>query len=139
VAFVGAKSLTEDELRTAIAAQIQEIAEGGVTAARADDTAYYLGAFYRKKGFASARVDYEIRGGTVVLKIEEGPRSLLRSVTFTGNRAIPDSTLWEYFLGATPERPARTGCADCIYLRVFWMPSSMPRRSSLAKTARARA
>ena len=107
VEFVGGKSFTEDEMNAAIAEQIREIAESGLTPARADDTAFYLGAFYRKKGFASAHVDYEIRGDKAVLKISEGQRSLLHGVKFTGNRSIPDSTLWEYFLGATPERLAK--------------------------------
>ncbi len=104
VEFVGAKSFNEAELNAAIAEQIREVTDGGVTPARADDMAFYLGAFYRKKGFADAQVDYEIRGDKVLLKISEGPRSLLRSVTFEGNRSIPKATLWEYFLGATEER-----------------------------------
>ena len=107
VDFIGGKSFTEVELTAAVAEQIREFTESGLTPARGDDTAYYLGAFYRKKGFASAHVEYEIRGNRLVLKISEGPRSLLRSVTFTGNRAITDATLWEYFLGATPERLAK--------------------------------
>ena len=107
VEFVGGKSFTEEELTAAVAEQIREFTESGLTPARGDDTAYYLGAFYRKKGFANAHVEYAIRGDKLVLKISEGPRSLLRGVTFTGNRAIPDATLWEYFLGATPERLAK--------------------------------
>ncbi len=107
VEFEGAKSFTEEELLAAVAEQIREIAESGMTPARADDTAFYLGAFYRKKGFANAQVEYAIRGGKAVLKINEGPRSLLRALKFTGNVSIPDATLWEYFLGATPERLAK--------------------------------
>ena len=107
VEFIGAKSFTDVELTAAVAEQIREINENGLTPARADDTAYYLGAFYRKKGFASVEVDCEIRGGKAALKIQEGPRSLLRGVTFTGNKSLPDATLWEYFLGATPERLAK--------------------------------
>lgn len=107
IEFTGAKSFTEPELTAAVAEQIRELQEYPLTPARADDSAYYLGAFYRKKGFASAQVDYEIRGDKLVLKINEGPRSLLHAVIFTGNKSLPDATLWEYFLGATPERLAK--------------------------------
>ncbi len=107
VEFVGGKSFSEEELTAPIAEQIREFTESGLTPARGDDTAYYLGSFYRKRGFASAHVEYEIRGDKLVLKISEGPRSLLRGVTFIGNHAIPETTLWEYFLGATPERLAK--------------------------------
>ena len=107
VEFIGAKSFTEVELTAAVAGQIREIDDHGLTPARGDDTAFYLGAFYRKNGFAIAQVDYEIRGAKVALKINEGPRSLLRAITFTGNKSLSDATLWEYFLGATPERLAK--------------------------------
>ncbi len=107
VEFAGAKSFTEAELTAAVAEQIREFTESGLTPARGDDTAFYLGTFYRKKGFATAHAEYEIRGDKLVLKISEGPRSLLRAVTFTGNRSLPEATLWEYFLGATKERLAK--------------------------------
>ncbi len=104
VEFVGEKAFTEEGLTEAVAEQLRDIAESGLTTARGDDAAYYLGAFYRKNGFARAHVEYEVRGDKLVLKIEEGPRSLLRGVTFVGAHTIPEATLWEYFLGATPER-----------------------------------
>ena len=107
VEFSGAKSFTEEELTAAVGEQIREFFESGLTPARGDDTAYYLGSFYRKAGFASAHVEYEIRGNRLVLKIAEGPRSLLRGVTFVGDHSIPEATLWEYFLGAPPERLAK--------------------------------
>ena len=105
--FRGAKTFTEEELTAAVAEQLRELNDHPLTPARADDTAYFLGSFYRKAGFASARVDYEIRGDLLLLKIDEGPRSLLRAVTFTGERSLPGATLWEYFLGATEERLAK--------------------------------
>ncbi len=107
IEFFGAKSFKEDELRAPIAGQLAEIAAEGLTPPRADDTAYYLGAFYRKSGFAKAEVNYEIRGAKLILSIAEGPRSLLRSITFTGNKAIPSEALYEYMLGSTPERLAK--------------------------------
>ena len=107
VEFSGASAFKKEELMAAIAEEVREFVERGLTPARADDTAYYLGSFYRKKGFAKVAVAYEIHGNKLVLKVTEGPRSLLRGVTFQGNRSLPEATLWEYFLGATPERLAK--------------------------------
>ncbi|MEQ1858329.1 MAG: BamA/TamA family outer membrane protein [Chthoniobacteraceae bacterium] len=104
VQFSGATSFTDEELRAAIAQQIQEIDEKGVTPARADDAAYYIGSFYRKAGFAKAQTDYAIAGDKVTVKIVEGPRSLLRGLSFAGNATHPDATLFEYMIGVTPEQ-----------------------------------
>ena len=105
--FTGNKTFTADQLRAPVAEQIREVQEKGLTPARADDAAFYVGAFYRKGGFSQAAVEYEIRGDRLLIKINEGPRSLLRSVTFIGNTSIPTATLFDYMIGATPERLAK--------------------------------
>jgi len=83
---------------------LREIRERGLTKPRADDTAYYLARFYRSRGFAEAEVEYEIHGNTLQLNIREGPRTLLRNVRFTGNRAVADRILLDYLIGASRER-----------------------------------
>ncbi len=105
--FTGNKTFTADQLRAPIAEQRRELLEKGISPARADDTAYYVGAFYRKAGFSQVAVEYEIRGDRLLIKVAEGPRSLLRSVTFAGNASIPAATLYEYMIGGTPERLAK--------------------------------
>ena len=45
--FTGNKTFTVDQLRAPIAEQIRELQEKGITPVRADDTAYYVGAFFR--------------------------------------------------------------------------------------------
>lgn len=107
VEFVGLQSFSEDEVRTPLAEEIRDIIENGVSPARADDLAFYVGSFYRKAGFAKADVEYEIRGDKVRITVKEGPRSLLRKITFIGNKAVPEKTLYEYMIGATPELLAR--------------------------------
>ncbi len=107
IVFTGHTSFTEEELRAPLAEEIRDLTEHGVTPARADDLAFYIGSFYRKAGFAQADVDYEIQGGKVRLMIREGPRSLLRKITFAGNKAFPDATLYDYMIGATPELIAK--------------------------------
>ncbi len=106
IEFVGARSFTPAELRVPLVESGREIKDRGLTKARADDTAYYLAVFYRKNGFAEVDVNFDIRGSVLVLRISEGPRAYLRKVTFNGNRAIPDATLFDYMVGATKERLA---------------------------------
>ena len=107
IQFSGATSFKDEELRTAIAQHIQEIDEKGVSPARADDAAFYVGAFYRKNGFARVQTDYSIAGDKVTVRIIEGPRSLVRGLTFTGNAHFPEATLFEYMIGVTPEQFAK--------------------------------
>jgi len=107
VEITGATSFPEDELRTAMAMQIREIDEKGASPARADDAAYYLGAYYRKNGYPKVQTDYSISGDKVIIKIQEGPRSLVRGLNFTGNQSYPPATLFEYMIGVTPEQFAK--------------------------------
>ena len=107
VQFSGHKTYPDAELRVAIAEQIREIDEQGITPARADDAAYYAGAFYRKAGFSKVETSYQISGQAVIVRIVEGPRTLLRKVTFIGNLSIPTATLFDYMIGAPEERLTR--------------------------------
>jgi outer membrane protein insertion porin family len=105
VRFDGATKFSEKQLREAIAEQIAEINESGLTAAAADDAAFFLGIFYRKNGYPQAEVKSQVAAGdTLVLKISEGPLTLIGDVTFRGNKTFPDATLRDYVVGATRER-----------------------------------
>ena len=108
VSFSGATSFTPEKLRAALAEQINEISASGLTPARGDDAAWFLGLFYRKQGFPSAEVTYEIRGARLVLKVREGVRTFVQSLKFTGNRAFDDKTLAEYMVGVVQERLAES-------------------------------
>lgn len=107
VDFTGQQTFTEAELMAPLMEEVRDITEHGVTPARADDLAFYVGSFYRKAGFSQVTVDYEIHGEKVLIKIKEGPRSLLQKIEFTGNKSIPAATLYDYMVGATPERMAK--------------------------------
>ena len=104
VAFAGVKSFTETELRNTLAEQLREIDAAGLTAARADDAAWYLGAFYRKQGFPNSEVTFQIRRSALVLKVHEGERVLVDSLKFIGNRTFDEKILAEYMVGIAPER-----------------------------------
>lgn len=107
VVFQGTHALPEAELRTAIGEQLQDIDAKGLTMARADDAAFFLGGHYRKAGFARVDVKYEIRGNTLVLQVNEGPRAVVRSVKFTGNHGYTDAELADYFSGVKAQDLAK--------------------------------
>jgi outer membrane protein insertion porin family len=102
--IVGNTSFQEPELLAAVSQQAQEVKEKGLTPARGDDAAYYIGAFYRKNGYARVETEYEIRGRRLIIRVKEGPRTLLRKIRFVGNRSIPEATLYEYMIGADAAR-----------------------------------
>ncbi len=106
VEFVGAKSFRPAELEKALEDSLNELRQRGLTPPRADDTAFYLGAFYRKQGFPDAAVDWELRGKTLFLRIHEGPRTYLRELLLSGHHALSRETLFDYILGASPDRLA---------------------------------
>jgi outer membrane protein assembly complex protein YaeT len=104
VQFQGLSAFKDEELRTALGEQIREIDEKGATPARADDVAYFAGAHYRKSGFSRVESEYRIAEGKVIVTLQEGPRTLLGGLSFSGNRTFISKTLFEYMLGASAER-----------------------------------
>jgi outer membrane protein insertion porin family len=108
VEFSGNNSFPSDKLRAQIAAELREISTQGLTPARGDDTAYYIGSYYRKAGYSQVTVAYEIHGGILRLKINEGPLTLIHRLSFVGNAHIAESQLYQYMIGATPESLAKT-------------------------------
>src|SRR5436853_3776156 len=104
----GATAFKEDELRTILKEQIATIHDFGLTAARADDAAFFLELFYRKHGYAKVDVHYRIEGGSrLVLEVAEGPQVILGTINFVGNNQVPAEKLFEYAVGPTRERYSR--------------------------------
>jgi outer membrane protein insertion porin family len=106
VSFSGVTSFKEQELRAPLQEQMLEIQKRGLTPTRADDTAYYLAAFYRSRGYSKVEVNYVIRGGTLLLSVREGPRTLIRSLQFRGNRNYTPEALSPYVSGTEPAKLA---------------------------------
>ncbi len=105
VDFVGATSFPEKELLSALKEQIASIQDSGLTAARADDAAFFLELFYRKNGFAKADVRYSMPGGNRLrLEIDEGARVIIGTVNFVGNDTLASDKLLEFILGPTRQR-----------------------------------
>src|SRR5262252_5057786 len=108
VEFRGEQAFKDKELRTALKEEITTVEDFGLSAARADDLAFFLEVFYRKHGYAKVDVHYVIESGDRLrLDINEGPRFLLRAVIFEGNAHEPADKLFEYMAGPTRERYSR--------------------------------
>src|ERR1044071_987397 len=104
----GATAFKEDELRTVLKEQIATIHDFGLTAARADDAAFFLELFYRQHGYAKVDVRYRIEGGSrLVLEVTEGPQVILSAINFAGDNQVPAEKLFEYAVGPTRERYSR--------------------------------
>src|SRR5437868_8830985 len=104
----GATAFKENELRSILKEQIAIIHDFGLTAARADDAAFFLELFYRKHGYAKVNVHYSIEGGSrLVLNVTEGPQAVLGTINFVGNNHVPAEKLFEYVVGPTRERYSR--------------------------------
>src|SRR5213593_2136417 len=100
IEFRGQQAFNEKELRVALKEEITTVEDFGLSPARADDLAFFLEVFYRKHGYAKVDVHYVIEsGGRLRLDINEGPRFLLRTMTFDGNAHEPPEKLFEYMVG----------------------------------------
>ena len=97
IEFRGATAFSEEELRSQLKEQLTTVDELGLTAARADDVAFFLELFYRKHGYAKVAVRYTIGAGNHLrLDINEGPLTALGVVRFEGNTRQPPEKLFEY-------------------------------------------
>ena len=107
----GANAFNANQIRTALADQLGAIEQSGLSSALADDTAFFLGVFYRQHGYSQAEVKWTIEGqSTLRLTVAEGPLTQLGEITFSGNAHLPRATLLDYLTGPTRERfPGRRG------------------------------
>src|SRR5947207_439808 len=104
----GTTAFKEEELRSVLKEQSGTILDFGLTAAHADDTAFFLELFYRKHGYAKVDVHYSIEGGSrLVLDVTEGPQAILGTINFVGNNHVLAEKLFEYAVGPTRERYSR--------------------------------
>jgi outer membrane protein assembly complex protein YaeT len=98
--FQGNEVLSEAELRREAAAELNAFDEQGHRTADIDDAAYQMRLAYRKRGYAFAEVDYQIEKNDftrVTFTISEGPRVIIRTITFSGNQAFNDDALKAFF------------------------------------------
>jgi outer membrane protein insertion porin family len=102
--FRGNAAFDEKELRSQLKEQIATIDQYGLTSARADDAAFFLGLFYKKHGYAHVQVRYEIESNRLRLDVTEGPLVHLGKIQFSGQHSIGADKLFEYAVGPTRQR-----------------------------------
>ncbi len=101
----GNTAFNEKEIRSQLKEQLTFIAEQGLSAARADDAAFFLELFYKKHGYAKVDVSYTILSGNRFrLSIAEGPEVHLGKVIFVGSGQLPDDKIFDYAVGPTRSR-----------------------------------
>jgi outer membrane protein insertion porin family len=106
--IVGNAAFTDKELRSQLKEQITFIQQNGLTAARADDAAFFLELFYKKHGYAKVHVSYTlVSANRFRLGISEGPLVHLGQLIFVGNRQVPSAKLFDYAVGPTRERVSK--------------------------------
>jgi outer membrane protein assembly complex protein YaeT len=87
VRFEGRSSISEGDLREAVAPDLETAARRSSLRATVDDAAYSAEVLYRRRGFPACTVDYEIErnpegDAVATLLIAEGPRVKIGSVRF---------------------------------------------------------
>ncbi len=75
----------------------------------ADDLAFFLRQRYLHSGYPKAIVDWTLTGGTIVLKVEEGPQHTIGTVVFKGVEPMVAEILAPYLTRQTREREGRLG------------------------------
>ncbi len=105
----GNTAFDDKELRSQLKEQLATIEQYGLTAARADDAAFFLGLFYKKNGYAKVDVHYTMLSGNAFrLDISEGPLVHLGRVEFVGNNQLPTDKIFDYAVGPTRQRYPKT-------------------------------
>lgn len=101
ISFEGNEAISEEKLREAASAELEDFAKEGQTRADADDAAYQMETLYRSLGYAFAEVNYdydrdesEVR---VLYLVSEGPQVFLRAVTLEGTDAVSPEELMPFF------------------------------------------
>src|SRR5438045_1365344 len=100
----GNTAFDEKTLHSQLKEQIATIDQYGLTSARADDAAFFLGLFYKKHGYAHIQIRYEIEGDRLRLVVAEGPLVHLGKIQFSGQHGIGADKLFEYAVGPTRQR-----------------------------------
>jgi outer membrane protein insertion porin family len=92
------------DVKDVIEEQIALTEDTIVSAPLADDLAFFVRQRYLDLGYFDAKVDWEITGDAVVLRMEEGPRYTVGTVRFEGNTSMPEDEMTRYLLRRTHEK-----------------------------------
>lgn len=104
VRIEGLRSVSNEEARGWIEAQIDFIESAGPSMARADDAAFFLETALRDRGYTEAKVSWDIEGSTVALAVDEGSPTVLGDIAVEGNEALSDEAVRELVTTPTVKR-----------------------------------
>lgn len=118
IVFMGNSAMSQAELRRAASAELDAFERQEQKRADVDDAAFQMEIAYRRAGFAFAEVAYDMEQvdglTTVTFTIQEGPRVIIRNITFAGNQAIDPDTLLAFF---EKERTGLLGRGELPFIR----------------------
>jgi outer membrane protein insertion porin family len=113
IVFTGNRELSERELRSALAEEIETAHARGLRRADINDLAFEVERLYRLRGYHFARVEDEHDPARAVIRIDEGPRVLIEEIDFQGNIALTDRQLEDLLLS---ERSGLFGLGRRLYV-----------------------
>lgn len=106
----GNRDVKQSALMKQIVLEFDDAPSGQRWTVAADDATFAIESLYRERGYPFAQVAFqrEAEGpspGTVTFRIDEGPRILVRTIAFDGNKAFEDAILSDLVLDTWPPRP----------------------------------
>ncbi len=106
--FRGDRTFRRGILQRAIQEELLDFEQMNFPAAAIDDAAYTLVGFYNDRGFPFAAVDYEFERSPkgkprATFVIDEGPRTVVETVTFRGNAHFTAEDLFRQLRGPTTQ------------------------------------
>jgi outer membrane protein assembly complex protein YaeT len=102
LAFEGAESVAVEDLEAVARAELARLEVAQPDKAAVDDAAFALELFYRRRGHAHVRVDYEYDPGPpgpprARFTVHEGPRVLVRELVIEGATVMTPAQLRAFF------------------------------------------
>jgi outer membrane protein insertion porin family len=105
----GASDKPWADLRLVVEMQLAMVEDTAASPPLADDLAFFLEKEYRRLGYRTANVEWNIVGGEAVLTATEGERETVGAISVEGTDEISQEELNDYLLRPTKERLGSLG------------------------------
>ena len=107
---VRTEGVTESEkehIEGVIEDQLALSADTAANPALADDIAFFVRHHYLESGYLSAKTEWRIEGGTIVITVDDGGLLEMGEIVFQNNPGLDEEELRRYLLRPTRERVGR--------------------------------
>ncbi|MDB6003541.1 MAG: hypothetical protein JWR15_528 [Prosthecobacter sp.] len=104
VRATGVSKAAEADVRAVIEEQTALTEDVTMTAPLADDLAFFVRQRYLDLGYVQVKVPWEIEGDAALLQVDEGPPTLVGTITFEGSNGQDVKELTAYLLRRTHEK-----------------------------------